>query len=274
MTACRVCGGEAVPAFEALVLRRHRVGYHHCAACGFLQTDLPRWLEEAYADSITLQDTGLVARNQELAEVVAPLLYFLFDRGARFVDYAGGYGLFTRLMRDVGFDFRSYDPHSPNLLSRGFEASSDERGVELVTSFESFEHFAEPMVEIPKLLAMSRNVLFTTETLPAPVPAPGQWWYYGPEHGQHVAFYERRTLEHIAARFGLRLHRVGRSLFLMTDRVLSPRKLWMLRKLRGPALARWVRRRMRSRTQEDSALLGRPEGAPSAPARAVPPRSR
>ena len=28
------------------------------------------------------------------------------------------------------------------------------------------------------------------------------WWYYGPDSGQHIAFYSRRTMQFIADRFG------------------------------------------------------------------------
>lgn len=246
------------------MLRRHRVAYHHCSACGFLQTDEPHWLGEAYADSINLQDTGLVARNVQFAAEVAPILYFFFDRRGKYVDWAGGYGLFTRLMRDLGFDFRSYDPHTPNLLARGFEAEPDEAGVELVTSFESFEHFPRPMEDLARIVTLSRNVIFSTETLPSPAPPPEGWWYYGLEHGQHVSFYERRTLEHIAGRLGLRLHRLGGPLHLLTERSIAPWRLRLVKKLRRRWLSPWVRRHMRSRTEEDHDLLAR-RGGPRAP---------
>ncbi len=38
-----------------------------------------------------------------------------------FLDYAGGYGVFTRLMRDIGFDFYWHDPYTQNLFANGFE---------------------------------------------------------------------------------------------------------------------------------------------------------
>ena len=255
MIPCRVCAGPSAPAFEAEVLGRHRVRYFQCPACGFLETEEPGWLAEAYADAITLQDTGLVDRNLRNAEDAALLLYFFFDCAGKFVDYAGGTGLFTRLMRDVGFDFRTLDPHATNVHARGFEARPDERGFELVTSFESFEHFVRPQEELERMLAMSRNVLFSTELLPSPRPAPEAWWYYSLTGGQHIAFYERRTLEHLAAKNGLRLYTYG-PLHLFTEKELAPWRLSLVRRLRR-RLLRLVRRRMRSRTQGDHDLLAR-----------------
>ncbi len=261
MIPCRVCSGETEPVFEAEVLRRHRVRYFHCPACGFLATEEPHWLPEAYAESITLQDTGLVQRNLVFADEVAVLLYFFFDRSGKFVDYGGGTGLFTRLMRDIGFDFRTYDPHTPNVHARGFEARPEERGFEVVTCFESFEHFVQPPAELEKLLLMSRNVVFSTELLPSPPPRPEDWWYYGLAHGQHIGFYERRTLEHLAGRHGLALRSFG-PLHLMTEKVIAPWKLRLARKLRRRFLSRYVRRRLAGLTQGDHDLLGA-RGRPS-----------
>lgn len=254
MIPCRVCGGAAEPIFDAVVLRKHHVRYFRCAACGFLETEEPHWLAEAYAEAITLQDTGLVARNLALAEPVAVLLYSFFARDGKFVDFAGGLGLFTRLMRDIGYDFRTYDPNAVNVLARGFDARPDEPGVELVTSFESFEHFVNPPAEVERMARMSRNILFSTELLPSPIPRPEEWWYYGLPHGQHVAFYERRTLEFLAARHGLRYCSFG-PLHLFTEKRIPPWRLRLVYALRRRLMSRCVRRAMSSRTMDDHDLL-------------------
>jgi hypothetical protein len=262
MIPCRACSGSAKPAFEATVLGRHRVRYFRCAACGYLETEEPTWLAEAYAEAINLQDTGLVERNLRFADETVLLLFHFFDRRGKFVDFAGGTGLFTRLMRDAGFDFRWLDAHARNVHARGFEAAPDEKGVELVTSFESFEHFVHPREELARLVAMSRSVLLSTELLPSPLPAPGAWPYYAFEHGQHIGFFERRTLERLAAEQGLKLHTWG-PLHLMTDRPLPPLKLRLVRKLRR-RLVRRARRAMGSLIDADHDRLARlpPSSAP------------
>src|SRR5262249_10032613 len=103
--ACPVCGSVMRPAFRSLVLRKHDVEYWHCNDCGFLCTEEPYWLEEAYADAIVVEDTGIMQRNLVMAARLASLLYFRFDARGRFVDVAGGYGVLVRLMRDLGLDF-------------------------------------------------------------------------------------------------------------------------------------------------------------------------
>ena len=121
----------------------------------------------------------------------------------------GGYGLLTRLMRDMGFDFYWLDPFAENFLARGFEYGDSQRKPNVVTAFEVFEHLFDPLQEIEKIVKLSPNILFSTELLPIPTPKPLQWWYYGLEHGQHVSFYRKETLTRIAAKFGLRFYSSG-----------------------------------------------------------------
>ena len=66
---------------------------------------------------------------------------------------------------------------------------------ELVTAFEVFEHLAEPAKTVAQLLSISDSILFSTEPLPIPAPPIADWWYYGPEHGQHIAFFTRVALQ-------------------------------------------------------------------------------
>lgn len=163
-----------------------------------MQTEQPYWLNEAYAQSINLEDTGIMVRNQMCAERFAPVLFSLFGPSGRFVDFAGGYGLFTRMMRDCGFDFYWHDAYTENLVARGFEYRAADT-VDAVTSFESFEHFVDPLHELRKLLALGGAVFFSTDLAPSPTPRPDQWWYYGQSHGQHIAFYRVETLRRLAS---------------------------------------------------------------------------
>jgi len=66
-----------------------------------------------------------------------------------------------------------------NLFARGFEfdpAHADK--IELITSFECFEHFADPNKEIEKMLSISSSILFSTETFSSGTPDPDHWNYY------------------------------------------------------------------------------------------------
>jgi len=219
MGHCKICNGAAVPFGEALVLGKHLVRYERCGACGFVQTEEPYWLSEAYQEAVSALDVGAVSRNLRLAPVTQSVIRRLFPAGTRFVDYGGGTGLFVRLMRDAGYDFKWLDKFAKNVFATGFEASKDE--YELLTAFEVFEHLVRPVEELETMLRYSRNVFFTTVLIPAETPRPGQWWYYGLEHGQHVSLYTLRSLEVLAERFGLRFCSSG-ELHLLTEKVIEP----------------------------------------------------
>lgn len=251
MDSCRVCGHRTTLAFEAVVLGEHTAQFAGCNRCGFLQADRPSWLEEAYQHPINAMDTGILARNLSLAEKSAAVIWSLFDRGSKFVDYAGGYGLLVRRMRDIGFDFYWHDPHAENLIAKGFEYAGGPQKIECVTCFEAFEHFLEPMREVPKILSISKNILFSTLLLPDPLPTPETWWYYSFDHGQHISFYTEKTLQWIGREFGLVFCSNGRNLHLFTDRELSNRAFRRVLKRSSSIFRNKVSRRMESKTIAD-----------------------
>jgi hypothetical protein len=214
-----------------------------------VQTEEPYWLVEAYRNPISQADTGILARNAALARIVAVLIYFLHDKQGAFVDYAGGYGIFTRLMRDLGFDYYWCDPYAKNIFAQRF-VYTPELKVGLVTAFECFEHFVNPCGEIEAMLKIAPCILFTTDFLPAPIPAPGAWWYYACEQGQHIAFYRPRTCKYIAQHYGLQFYSHW-GIHLLTRERISELRFRMLIEWCNRGLFSFVKRSMRSRTMED-----------------------
>jgi len=214
-----------------------------------VQTEEAYWLEEAYAESINTCDTGIMARNMLLMRLSSLIIYFFYDKSRKFLDYAGGYGIFTRLMRDIGFDFYWNDKYSPNLIARGFKAHSEGK-VELVTSFEAFEHFDEPITEIESILKESKNILFTTGLISDLPPKPNDWWYYGLDHGQHISFYSRKTLMFIAKKYNLNFYSNG-SIHLLTEKKISNALFKFVLKMNKLGLFYFVKKRMSSKVVTD-----------------------
>jgi hypothetical protein len=241
-------------AFEQRLLGRHDVAYFSCGGCGLLRTEAPHWLDEAYASAIAPADTGLVQRNLELARVSTALLHHLFRGEGRIVDVAGGYGLFTRLMRDNGFDAWWSDKYCENRLAVGFEAEPGPHAA--VTAWEVLEHVHEPLQFGREQLEawQTRTFLFSTTLFEGAPPAPGSWWYYAPESGQHITFYQRRTLAKLAAALGLRFLSRG-SVHLFTDQPLGERVFALLAGRASHLAARRARRRLGTRAQSDHELL-------------------
>jgi hypothetical protein len=122
-----------------------------------------------------------------------------------------------------------------------------------MTTFEVFEHFVSPLDEIEQMLRRSRSILFSTLLLPPSNPAPGDWWYYALEHGQHVSIYTYRALATIAQRFGLQLYSNHSSLHLLTEKAISPLlfKLIFRRKLSALANLYLEKRQKKKSLLED-----------------------
>lgn len=88
---CRICNYEAREVFQTIILGKYSAKYWHCSNCGFLQTENPYWLKEAYKEPISIYDTGIISRNILFAKFASTIIYFLFNKNSKFVDFAGGY---------------------------------------------------------------------------------------------------------------------------------------------------------------------------------------
>jgi 2-polyprenyl-3-methyl-5-hydroxy-6-metoxy-1,4-benzoquinol methylase len=205
---CKVCEARSVFFGEADVLKKYRIQYFRCEGCGFIQTEAPHWLEEAYSSAIAMQDVGIMQRNQVNCEVTSAVLNLLFPKISRCLDFGGGHGVLVRLMRDRGFKFLWSDLHATNDYARGFE-HQDSSTYEFLTAFEVLEHLSDPVSDLSALMKISENVFVSTCIIPQPTPRLADWWYYTPLTGQHVSFYTKKSLDLLAIRFGRHLLSFG-----------------------------------------------------------------
>lgn len=258
MPTCPICNSPRSEQFKARLLNKYDVRYFYCETCGLLQTETPYWLDEAYSKAIANSDTGLVSRNLSIAKKLSALLYFLFDHRARYVDYAGGFGLLTRLMRDRGFDYYWYDPYATNFLSSGFEWRQESSNVPVMaaTAFEVLEHVEDPLSFLEQIMNSTgaKTVIFSTILYQGKPPQPQDWWYYSLHSGQHISFFRRDTLNIVARRLALNFYSNG-WLHTLTDRKLSE-SLYAMFTSRGSSLVdAYVRLRMQSKTFSDSETI-------------------
>jgi len=246
------------------------VDYFDCPKCGYVQTETPSWLAAAYATVIDELDTGIMLRNiRNAADVVLTLAAFgALDRPV--LDYAGGYGTLVRLLRDAGIDAYWTDKYCQNLFARGFERSAVH--YELVTAFEVFEHLEHPLDQLRAMLDIAPTVLLSTDLITTRETPPPNWWYYGPEHGQHIGFFRLPTLAHLAERLGCTYRSDGRTLHIFSRGAIPA---YWLPLQRARWLAKVVKRlRLTPKVMSDyellrvrraeSALL---QGGPSSPKR-------
>ncbi|MRR56756.1 MAG: class I SAM-dependent methyltransferase [Deltaproteobacteria bacterium] len=225
---CHVCSSKTDYFARNKVLGKYPVAYYRCSSCGFIQTEEPYWLEEAYSEAITGSDVGLVSRNLRLSQITQSVIRACFNPQGRYIDYGGGYGLLVRLMRDAGFDFRWYDKYCVNLFAQGYAAVADDAvQYDLVTAFELVEHMRAPLEEMEGVLSYSRNLLISTEILPSSAPQPDAWWYYGLDHGQHISFFTIDSLKIMARKLSLNFVTNGTSLHMFTEKRFSDIKFKM-----------------------------------------------
>lgn len=209
--SCRVCGHAAPYKFSNSVIG-NIVRYFDCQHCGYVQTERPYWLEQAYSKAINVEDTGIVWRNSLNTGRVLMTLLALNKLRGRVIDYAGGLGILVRMLRDAGVDAYWSDKYCDNAVARGFEA--DDGTYDLLTAFEVFEHLEHPLPELENMLARAPAVLISTELIRGRgTPAP-EWWYFQPEHGQHIGFFRQSTLAHMAERLNCNYATDGLSLHL------------------------------------------------------------
>lgn len=239
------------------MLHKYDCAYFFCDDCGFLQTEEPYWLDEAYTRAIADADSGLVRRNLDISRKLSALLFLFFDRNGRYLDFAGGYGMLTRMMRDIGFDFYWRDKYAENLLAPGFSASDAIASFTAVTAFEVLEHVSDPLDFVAEALQSggSRTLIFSTETFAGKPPQPGEWWYYVPETGQHISFYQARTLARIAKHHSLNFYS-NAGMHIFTDQHLTRAAFSLLSR---PAFVSLLyplfSRMMKSKTQADHVYL-------------------
>ena len=115
----------------------------------------------------------------------------------------------VRMLRDRGFDAWWSDPYCQNLLSRGFEGGLGH--YHALTLFEVIEHLHDPLEHLEELVQRHHPelIILSTTTFVGGPPVPGDWDYYAFETGQHITFYQERTLHRLANRLGLVCERLG-----------------------------------------------------------------
>jgi hypothetical protein len=233
--ACRLCDGNLSYRFNQRVLRKYDVKYFECEQCRSMQTERPYWLDEAYRNHLSSLDTGAAQRNlQNLAACYVVCTLFQIRNA---IDIGGGDGLLCRLLRDHAINCFVTDKFANPTYAQGF-TDPDFKTPDLVFAFEVLEHFAYPKLDVEQLFHYGSRLIFvSTELYTA---QNRDWWYFAPEGGQHVFFYSKYALDHIAAKYDYVLIRCGsRMLFVKQDSVNSF-KSFLLQRLLSNKIIRLV----------------------------------
>jgi len=193
--------------------------YYLCESCGFcFAPEIARWpisefKSRIYNDQYIEVDPDYKGLRPR-ANAAALIKGFGGQRSLiRHLDYGGGDGLLSSLLRDDGWDSTSYDPFVD--FSTGIE---DLGQFNLITAYEVFEHVPNPttlLAEIGALLAHDGMVIFSTLTSDGQIARNQRisWWYAAPRNG-HISLFSSRSLLILARSQGLSL-RGSKGLFVM-----------------------------------------------------------
>lgn len=222
--SCNVCKNKVNFVFEDIILNKYKIKFYKCSDCGFIQTEKPFWLSEAYSNVIASTDIGLLQRNLINLDFTSFLISNYFNCNSCYLDYAGGFGVFVRLMRDKGFNFYRQDVFCQNIFAKFFDIDdlSGTIDFELLTAFEVFEHLEDPISEIQKMFSYSNNILFSTNLQPSiSLASVDDWWYFTPDTGQHISFYNLKSLEILAEQFQCYFYSNGLNLHIFSKQKLN-----------------------------------------------------
>jgi hypothetical protein len=222
MTPCKICGSNAewfdvvdfaktcnTPDVYPRGLAGTPIYYSRCSRCGFIFTNhfdlftADQWNERVYNNEYIEADPDYEELRPRLNAQFLDL--FLSGRKNSVVglDFGGGNGRTTELLRRRGWRFDSYDPFGASTIS-----ADNPHTYNVASAFEVFEHLVDPVGTTSRILQMMSTdkalIIVGTGVTDGRVDEARRlsWWYAAPRNG-HVSLYSRKSLAELADRFGL-----------------------------------------------------------------------
>lgn len=219
---CKICGHstalyDVVDLGKECGLSPYPVGlcgvpvyYRRCMQCQFVFT--------SFFDEFSTEDWATYIYNKEYERIdpdyglarpagnAQLLRAFLLGRKRQTCgfDFGGGNGMTAKLMRAIGFQFDSYDPHGDNLVQPELDGKYN-----FVSAFEVFEHLVDPAEALNQILSKaSKNqliILIGTGTTDDVLQDKNRlaWDYAAPRNG-HISLFSKAALLTLAQSHELR----------------------------------------------------------------------
>lgn len=212
---CRLCSGTLTYTWTLKTLKQYYANYFECNDCHSLLVINPFWLSEAYQkeDELALTanpDQGRFGRNFTTYLYIQALTHSgLIRKSHNIVDFGGGYGLLTAMLRQSGYDAWTFDEYIDKPLLSGNYHIDDlsvipDQSVDVITAFEVLEHLSDPVStwrHIRRILKEDGTLLVSTCLYDAAVHQQ-DWFYLTPEQGQHITLWSDSALRKYAKDFG------------------------------------------------------------------------
>lgn len=188
---CKICGSSCHPAMYFDFNKNCQmiempaswdVYYWQCNSCEFLFTkdlDNVDFKEVIYNDEYIKFDPDFeLIRPWGTAEYVRSN----YSRDMTILDYGGGTGKLSKLLRSQGYKCWSYDPF--------FGDAAPKKKFDMVISIEAMEHSPDPKAFIADMLQYSNNLLVSTLAF----ERSEDLWYVSPRNG-HISIFTPKTLK-------------------------------------------------------------------------------
>jgi hypothetical protein len=196
--------------------------YDKCAECGVLQaTSMLDWSVEKFKADVYNDRYGEVdpdfesKRPRNMADSIDEMFADV-RHVSRHIDYGGGSGLLSQLLREKGWDSRSYD--------KFYNTDSSVLGsrYNFISCIEVVEHVPDQMglfAEFDSLLEQYGMIFISTKVSDHSVPAMRpyeefRWWYANPRAG-HVVLHSYQSLRVLAKRIGLNVVSITDTIHIM-----------------------------------------------------------
>ena len=184
--------------------------YALCEKCQFCYApDMILWTPEQFKAHVYNDDYLIV--DSEYEEIRPKHNFALlsskfgqFKNDFSHLDYGGGNGNLSSLLKTDGFDSTSYD-----VFVDQFAAVALGRQFDLITAFEVFEHHPDPnrlIKELSELLTPNGIILFSTILSDGNITPKKRlnWFYASPRNG-HISLFAKSSLELLARKFEFKL---------------------------------------------------------------------
>lgn len=206
---CRDTGFSGMPIY-----------YSRCSGCEFLFTpSIYSWNETQFLEAIYNSDYIKFDGDylQKRPKENAALLENFFGEQMpviRHLDYGGGNGNLSEILKSRGWNSVSYDPFPSaeiNLQALG--------RFNLITAFEVFEHVPDVhhlMKNLSSLLLPDGAILIFTLLSDGNVNQNDRlnWWYAAPRNG-HISLFSKKSLDHLSGTYGFKVHNLNANLHML-----------------------------------------------------------
>jgi SAM-dependent methyltransferase len=199
--SCEECRGKF------LSLSGIPVYYALCEKCGFcfapelMKWELGQFEKMIYNNEYVLVDPDYIEIRPRAN--AASLISMFGDRvhSIKHLDYGGGSGLLSKLLKESNWHSTSYDPFVDRHVSVEQLGKYD-----LITAFEVFEHVPDVsalMTCLRSLLTPNGLILFSTLLSDDHIQRNQRinWWYASPRNG-HISLFSRKSLKLLANKNG------------------------------------------------------------------------